>query len=52
MTQNRSISLTDKGIEAIELLKANSINVSKYIENLLLNAVQEDYNTDMKEEKK
>lgn len=52
MTTSRSISFTDKGIEAIEFLKDNSINVSKYIEKLLLTAVAEDYNKDMRGENK
>ena len=52
MTTSRSISFTDKGIKAVELLKSNSINVSKYIEKLLLNAVQEDFKEDMRGENK
>lgn len=51
MTQNRSISFTEKGIEAIKYLKENSINVSSYIEKLLLNAVKEDFNFQIKGEK-
>ena len=51
MTQNRSISFTDKGIKAIKYLKENSINVSAYIEKLLLNAIKEDFNFGLKGEK-
>ncbi|MBQ7668644.1 MAG: hypothetical protein IJS47_04900 [Clostridia bacterium] len=48
MTTSRSISFTDKGIKAIEFLKENSINVSNYIEKLLLNAVAEDFSVNMR----
>lgn len=51
MTQNRSISFTEKGIKAIKYLKENSINVSSYIEKLLLKAIKEDFNIELKGEK-
>ena len=47
---NRSISLTERGLRAIEFLKANSINVSSYIEKILLNAVKEDFREDLRGE--
>ena len=46
--QNRSISLSDRGVQAIEVLREHSINISSYIEKILLNAVNEDFNVDLR----
>lgn len=39
--RNRSISLTDKGFNAIQKLEESSINVSAFLEKILIKAVNE-----------
>lgn len=36
-----SISLNKEGKKAVDLLRSNNINISRYIETLILNAVKE-----------
>jgi len=37
-----SISLSERGRKAVELLRCNNINISRFIETLILNVVKEE----------